>query len=72
MVIPATEQYVFIIGAVLNILHKILDMVATVSTLSFRDTRGFPSCSFVMRIVSSFLVDPWVHEYMLGHYNIVT
>ena len=56
VVILATEQWSFIIKVVLNILDNIHDMVATVSTLWFGDTRVFPSCSFVMRHSSAFLV----------------
>ena len=56
---------VFFHRAVLNILDNILDLVATVSTLSFGGTCGFPPCSFVMRITTVFLVG---REYMLFHY----
>ncbi len=71
VVIPATEQGVFILRVILNILNHIHDMVATVSTLLFGSTDAFPSCSFVMRITSAIRVSLWVHKYMLFHYTLL-
>ncbi len=61
--------FFFIVRAVLNILDNILDLVATVSTLAFGGTCGFPPCSFVMRITTVFLVgrECMLFPFILSH-----
>ncbi len=60
MVIPATEQCLFIIRAVMNMLDNNHEMVATVLTLSFGGTGCFPSCYFVTDITSAL-------NFLVGH-----